>query len=508
MNMNERTIQNGVCRVQMTGICKSFGGINALNDVSLELRAGEIHALMGENGAGKSTLMRIMSGVYQADAGEIMIEGEKKQMLSPKDGIDNGISVIWQEFSLMPHLTVAENILIDELNTGKKIVNWSEFYRKARAILDELGYSNIDERSAVGSLSTSQQQVVEICKALSRKSKILVLDEPTALLASQEVEKLFGILKRLREQGVSIVYISHRLEEIFALSDRITVLKDGELVGTIETKQTDDEHLMLMMVGRKPSDLFSPRHAEIGAVRLRAEGLQRGNKVKNVSFKVRAGEVLGFAGLVGAGRTEALRLVFGADKMDAGEIFLDGKKVSISSPADALRLGIGLLPEDRKREGVLLKMPIRVTATLSSLKNYTNGIGRIAFGKEKQAVEETCAALKLKCRSIEQNTSELSGGNQQKVALSKLLLAGSSVLILDEPTRGIDVGAKVEIYQLINQLAEEGKSIILISSEMMELMGLCDRIVVVHDGSVSATLERDEISEENLIKYSMGVVKA
>ena len=286
------------------------------------------------------------------------------------------------------------------------------------------------------------------------------------------------------------------------------MLKDGELVGTIETKQTDDEHLMLMMVGRKPSDLFSPRHAEIGAVRLRAEGLQRGNKVKNVSFEVRAGEVLGFAGLVGAGRTEALRLVFGADKMDAGEIFLDGKKVSISSPADALRLGIGLLPEDRKREGVLLKMPIRVTATLSSLKNYTNGIGRIAFGKEKQAVEETCAALKLKCRSIEQNTSELSGGNQQKVALSKLLLAGSSVLILDEPTRGIDVGAKVEIYQLINQLAEEGKSIILISSEMMELMGLCDRIVVVHDGSVSATLERDEISEENLIKYSMGVVKA
>ena len=275
--MGKKEGSNNV-RVRMTGIKKSFGGINALENVDLELREGEIHALMGENGAGKSTLMRVLSGVYQAEEGEILIGGEKKVMSSPKDGIDNGVSVIWQEFSLMPDLSVAENILIDDLNSGKKIINWQKFYKKARKILDDLGYQNINEKARIDELSTSQQQVVEICKALSRKADVLVLDEPTALLATQEVKKLFGILKRLREEGSSIVYISHRLDEIFELSDRITVLKDGKLAGTVNTKDVDEEKLMLMMVGRKPSELFSERSAKIGEVTVKAENLCRGKK--------------------------------------------------------------------------------------------------------------------------------------------------------------------------------------------------------------------------------------
>ena len=505
-SMNEKNAGTGEFRVVMRGITKNFGGIKALNNVDFNLRPGEIHALMGENGAGKSTLMKILSGVYRADGGSIEIEEQQKVMRTPKDGIDNSVSVIWQEFSLMPHLTVAENILIDDLNNKEKIVRWSSFYQKARDILDELGYDTIHEKGSVGDLSTSQQQVVEICKALSRNARVLVLDEPTALLASQEVEKLFMVLRRLREQGVSIVYISHRLEEIFALSDRITVLKDGCFVGTVNTCDTNEADLMMMMVGRKPSDLFTERYCTIGDVKLRAEGLRCGKKVKDISFEVRSGEVLGFSGLVGAGRTEALRLVFGADKKDGGTIWLDGKKVKISSPTDALRHKIGLLPEDRKHQGVLLNMPICVTSTLSCLHKFTGLFGKIQRKKERVDVERTCASLNLKYRNVEQNPSELSGGNQQKVALSKLLLADASVMILDEPTRGVDVGAKVEIYKIINQLAEQGKAVIVISSEMMELIGLCDRVVVVHDGTVSATLNKGEINEENLIKYSMGAV--
>lgn len=492
-------------RVKMTGIKKAFGGISALNGVDFELRKGEIHALMGENGAGKSTLMRVMSGVYQADEGYIEINGKEQVMRSPKDGIAGGISVIWQEFSLMPDLSVAENILIDDLSHGKKVIDWKAFYRKARRILDDLGYPNISEKARVSELSTSQQQVVEICKALSRRSDVLVLDEPTALLAAQEVRKLFGIIRRLRDEGNSIVYISHRLEEIFELSDRITVLKDGGLTGTVATKETDEEKLMLMMVGRKPSELFEPRQARIGEVSIKAEDLCRGRKVDHVSFQARSGEVLGLYGLVGAGRTEIIRLLFGADKKESGTVYVHGKKVRINSPRDALKYRIGLLPEDRKHQGVLLNMAIRVTSTLSCLKNYTGLFGKIALRKEAEKVTEVCAQLNLKYRDIDQDISELSGGNQQKVALSKLLNSECEILLLDEPTRGVDVGAKVEIYRMINRLAESGKTLIVVSSEMMELIGLCDRVIVIHEGTVAAELGKNDISEQNLIRYSMGV---
>ncbi len=502
--MNKEQDAAMTTRIQMSGICKRFEGIVALDHVELNLAAGEIHALIGENGAGKSTLMKILSGVYQPDAGTIQINGEEKVMRGPRDGINNGVSVIWQEFALMPHLTVAENILIDRLNTKEKIINWGKFYKEARELLDELGYENIDEKAKVQTLSTSQQQVVEICKALSRRATVLVLDEPTALLASHEVVKLFEILRRLRESGTSIVYISHRLEEIFALSDRITVLKDGKYVATVPTSEMNEEKLMMMMVGRDPSELFSPRNAKIGAVKLRAEDLSRGDKVKSVSLEVRSGEVLGMGGLVGSGRTEAVRLIVGADQKDTGKIYLDGKEVNISSPVASYQHGIGLLPEDRKQQGLLLDMALRVSSTLSSLKNFTGILGKINRTKEKEAVETVYRSLNLKYRDIDQNASELSGGNQQKVALSKLLISNCSVLILDEPTRGVDVGAKVEIYKIINQLAEQGKAIIVISSEMMELIGLSDRVIVMRDGEVKATLEKDEISEQNIIKYSMG----
>ncbi len=501
----ERRKKNNEIKVKMTGIKKVFAGISVLDNVDFELRKGEIHALMGENGAGKSTLMRVLSGVYQAEEGEIFINGEKKNMRSPKDGIDNGVSVIWQEFSLMPDLSVAENILLDDLNSGKKIINWQKFYKRARAILDDLGYQNINERARIGELSTSQQQVVEICKALSRKANVLVLDEPTALLATQEVKKLFEILKQLKEQGSSIVYISHRLDEIFELSDRITVLKDGMLAGTVSTKEVDEESLMLMMVGRKPSELFSERVARIGDVTVKAEKLCRGKKVRNISFEARSGEVLGMYGLVGAGRTETVRLLFGADKKDAGEIYINGEKAKIDSPKDALRYKLGLLAEDRKHQGVLLDMAIRITSTLSSLKGYTSRFGKILFVKEAEAVKKICTSLNLKYNNINQHVSELSGGNQQKVALSKLLLSDCEILLLDEPTRGVDVGAKIEIFGLINQLAESGKTLIVISSEMMELIGLCDRVIVIHEGKVMASLDKKDITEENLIKYSMGV---
>ena len=506
MNMNERTIQNGVCRVQMTGICKSFGGINALNDVSLELRAGEIHALMGENGAGKSTLMRIMSGVYQADAGEIMIEGEKKQMLSPKDGIDNGISVIWQEFSLMPHLTVAENILIDELNTGKKIVNWSEFYRKARAILDELGYSNIDERSAVGSLSTSQQQVVEICKALSRKSKILVLDEPTSVLTFKETEHLFEILNRLKAQGISIIYISHRLEEIFRICDTITVLKDGGYVTTVNTDEIDKERLVNLMVGREMTAMFPERHATIGEVVLRAEDIHAGKMVDGVRFEVHAGEVLGFSGLVGAGRTETMRAIFGADRMDSGRVTYLGKDVRFRSPREAVKAGLGMVPENRKEQGLLLQQSIRMNTTLACMNKVTDKTHNIIFhAKEKAFVKEALGAIHTKYASTEDNADSLSGGNQQKIALARWMAADCRCIIFDEPTRGVDIGAKMEIYGVINSVAQAGVAVIVISSEMPEIIGLCDRVIVMNKGRVTGELKKEELSENNLIKLAMEV---
>lgn len=492
-------------RVEMKNIVKRFGGVLALNDVSLQIKPGEVHALVGENGAGKSTLMKILSGAFQKDEGAIFIDGKEVRISSPKDAKQLGVATIYQEFMLAPHLTVAENIFIDRLSSKNKFINWKELNQKATEILEELGFSEINARQRVENLSVAYQQVVEICKNLTRNAKILVLDEPTAVLTFTEIEKLFLLINKLKENGVSIIYISHRLEEIFRICDTITVLKDGTFVKQVETKDINKGELVNLMVGRDMSTLFPSRDAKIGEVVLEVKNLNRGKMVRDVSFSVRAGEVLGFSGLVGVGRTETMRVIFGADKRDSGEVLFLGKKVNFKSPKQAVKNGLGLLPEDRKQQGVLLQQSIRVNTTMSSLKKVTRLLGLINRKKDKTITTDVLKQLATKYNSIEDDTASLSGGNQQKVALAKWLVADCKCIILDEPTRGVDVGAKVEIYKNINDLSERGVAIIMVSSEMTEIIGMCDRALIMRQGSIVGELEKDELGEDRLIRYSMGV---
>ena len=492
-------------QVDMQNICKIFGGVKALQNVCIQLKPGEIHAIVGENGAGKSTLMKILSGAYQRDSGDIYIAGKKVNINNPKDGIDNGISVIYQEFALIGSLTVAENIFIDKLSENGRLINWKKLREKAKNVLDSLGFGHIPVNKMVSELSVAHQQVVEICKALARESSVLILDEPTAVLATSEAEQLFKLLQDLRAKGVAIVYISHRLEEIFKLSDRITVMKDGTYVGTYETSSMDEKKLVNLMIGRTLESYFPPRESHIGETVLKVENIRSGKTVKDVSFEVRAGEVLGISGLVGSGRTETMRAIFGADPLDSGRIILDGKVIKVRSPISAVKQGIGLLPEDRKAHGVLLNMPIRNNITLTRLKSFTGPFSMINRKKETAYINDMVKKLAIKAGSIENNVSSLSGGNQQKVAISKLLAADCKVLILDEPTRGVDVGAKIEIYKIINSLVEQQYAVIMISSEMMEIIGMCDRAIVMRNGNVAGELLKDQLTEQNLINYSMGV---
>lgn len=492
-------------RVEMKNIVKRFGGVLALNDVSFRVRPGEVHALVGENGAGKSTLMKILSGAYQKDEGTIFIDGKEEKISSPKEAKELGVATIYQEFMLAPHLTVAENIFIDRLSDKGKFINWKDLNQKASEILDQLGFGEINAKQRVENLSVAYQQVVEICKNLTRNAKILVLDEPTAVLTFTEIEKLFSLINKLKNDGVSIIYISHRLEEIFQICDRITVLKDGTFVKELNTTEVNKGQLVNLMVGRDMSTLFPSRAAKIGDVVLEVKNLNRGKMVRNVSFSVRAGEVLGFSGLVGAGRTETMRAIFGADKKESGEIWLNGEQVNFKNPREAVKKGLGLLPEDRKQQGVLLEQSIRVNTTLSALRKITQLLGIINFQKDKKLAEDVLAELATKYNSIEDSTSSLSGGNQQKVALAKWLVADCKCIILDEPTRGVDVGAKVEIYKNINDLAEQGVAIVMISSEMTEIIGMCDRALIMRQGMVVGELDRSELAEDRLIRYSMGV---
>lgn len=493
-------------RLQMQHITKRFGGVQALKDVSFDLKAGEIHALIGENGAGKSTLMKILSGAYQADEGDIYFEGQKVRIKNPQDAKNMGINIIYQEFMLAPHLSVAENIFIDQLAGGKTFVNWKELRKKAKEQLDSLGFDNIDPNAKVGTLSVAYQQVVEICKCLSRNTKVLVLDEPTAVLTTREIRKLFEIINKLRDEGISIIYISHRLEEIFELSDRITVLKDGTYVDTVPTSSIDKNQLVTMMVGRELQQLFPKREKnEVGDVVLSVKNLNAGRMVKNVSFDVHAGEILGFSGLVGAGRTETMRAIFGADAKESGEILYFGKEENFKDPHDAIAKGFGLLPEDRKKQGLLLKQSIRINVTMASLRKATNALGFINHRKEKKYVRDLLGSISAKYYSEEDNADSLSGGNQQKVALAKWISADCKCVVFDEPTRGVDVGAKAEIYKIINNLADSGVAVIVISSEMQEVIGICDRVYVMRQGEITGELQGAEITENNLIKYAMGL---
>lgn len=494
-----------VNNLEMRGISKSFGGVKALVDVNLQVEKGEVHALVGENGAGKSTLMKILSGAYKKDAGEIALEGQVVKINSPKDAKDLGIAVIYQEFMLAPDLSVAENIYIDKLNKGKSIINWKKLNQSAKEQLSALGFDDIDPTTRVGNLSIAYQQVVEICKCLTRNANILVLDEPTAVLTFAEIEKLFEIIERLKSLGTSIIYISHRLEEIFRLSNHITVLKDGKYIDTVETASTDKQQLVNMMVGRDVSNFFPSRNAVIGDVVLSVENLFVDNMIKDVSFNVREGEILGFSGLVGAGRTETMRAIFGADSKSSGKVVYLGEEVNFKNTKEAIRSGFGFLPEDRKQQGLLLEQSIRINATLTILYKLKNKLGVINHKKEKEYVNELLSSVATKFGNTEDNVNSLSGGNQQKVALVKWIAANCKCVVFDEPTRGVDVGAKTEIYRIMNELAENGVAIIMISSEMTEIIGMSDRVVVMRQGEVTGELQKNELSENSLIKLAMGV---
>ena len=490
--------------VEMQSISKHFGGVQALKNVDFRLRRGEVRALLGENGAGKSTLMKILAGAVSADSGIIEIDGKPATIRSPKDSRDLGVSIIYQEFVLAPQLSVAENIFLDRLSEKSGIVNWKKINAAAKKLLMEMGFDMIDPRKQVGSMPVAYQQIVEICKSLSQDAHILILDEPTAVLTFGEIERLFGIVKKLKDCGWGIIYISHRLEEVFQICDTATILKDGEFVGEYDVNTLTKRELVNLMVGRTMSNYYPARDHNIGKTVLSVSHLAAGSSVKDVSFYVRAGEVLGISGLVGAGRTESMRAIFGIDKIDSGEILLNGKSVRFSSPDAAVKAGIGFLPEDRKNEGVVLSQSIRFNTTLSNIGSFSR-FGINSYSKERKIAEELLTKLHAKYGGLEDPVSSLSGGNQQKVALAKWLAANCQVIILDEPTRGVDVGAKSEIYSIINSLAQDGAAVIMISSEMEEIINMCDRAVVMRQGIVTGELDKKELNEQGLIALAMGV---
>lgn len=490
--------------VEMQSISKHFGGVQALKNVDFRLRRGEVRALLGENGAGKSTLMKILAGAVSADSGIIEIDGKPATIRSPKDSRDLGVSIIYQEFVLAPQLSVAENIFLDRLSEKSGIVNWKKINAAAKKLLMEMGFDMIDPRKQIGSMPVAYQQIVEICKSLSQDAHILILDEPTAVLTFGEIERLFGIVKKLKDCGWGIIYISHRLEEVFQICDTATILKDGEFVGEYDVNTLTKRELVNLMVGRTMSNYYPARDHNIGKTVLSVSHLAAGSSVKDVSFYVRAGEVLGISGLVGAGRTESMRAIFGIDKIDSGEILLNGKSVRFSSPDAAVKAGIGFLPEDRKNEGVVLSQSIRFNTTLSNIGSFSR-FGINSYSKERKIAEELLTKLHTKYGGLEDPVSSLSGGNQQKVALAKWLAANCQVIILDEPTRGVDVGAKSEIYSIINSLAQDGAAVIMISSEMEEIINMCDRAVVMRQGIVTGELDKKELNEQGLIALAMGV---
>jgi ribose transport system ATP-binding protein len=489
--------------IEMRGITKLFGGIHALEDVDLEVRRGEIHALIGENGAGKSTLLKLLAGAYTKDAGTITVDGATIDNVSPQVMIRHGISVIYQEFMLAPHLTVAENIFIDNFSESSgAFINWKRLFARAGEELDKIGFGHIDPRARVSDLSVAHQQVVEICKSLARRSSVMVFDEPTAVLTHSETDKLLEVIQRLRDSGVTIVYVSHRLDELFRISDRITVLKDGRSVGVFETAAITQDELITKMVGRSISQLYPTRDVTVdrtGAPLLEVDDLSAAGFVEGVSFRLYPGEVLGFSGLVGAGRTETMRAIFGLDRTAGGRVTLEGEPANFRTPKQAISRGVGFVPEDRKGQGLVLEQSIRMNSTLVSERRN----GFINPQRERAHVIELLKRVSTKYGSTEDHVSSLSGGNQQKIVLAKWLDVETKVLILDEPTRGVDVGAKTEIYAIVNALAARGIGIIMISSEMTEIIGMCDRAIVMREGRMTGELRREELQEENLIALAM-----
>jgi ribose transport system ATP-binding protein len=502
--LSSATVAPPTLALEMRHIAKTYPGVRALEDVSFGVRAGEIHALVGENGAGKSTLMKILAGAQPKDSGDILIEGETVHIDSPQKAMDLGVSIIYQEFNLVPYLNAAENIFLGREPRAAipGFVDFGTMYREAQQIIDKLGV-RLNVRTPVNRLSIAQQQMVEIAKATSRKCKIIVMDEPSATLTDHELKALFDLMRQLKSEGVAIVYISHRMEEIFGVCDRVTILRDGHWVATEDVKDLTREDIIRLMVGRELKQMIPKEAAEIGDSALEVKHLNRKGVLHDINLLVRKGEVLGIAGLVGAGRTELARAIFGADPYDSGSVELFGKPVRIKSPQDAIKLGIGLVTEDRKAQGLVLGMVVRENITLANLQALSV-FNFVQSGKEREVARKYVSDLTVKTPSIEQTVQNLSGGNQQKVVLGKWLFTDSKVLIFDEPTRGIDVGAKTEIYQLMNALAKRGVAIIMISSELPEVLGMSDRILVMHEGRIAGELARAEATQEGIMHLATG----
>lgn len=487
--------------VEAKHVTKSFSGVKALDDVSFNLKAGEVMALLGENGAGKSTLMKILSGVYTRDYGEIKILGENVGNLTPKKAQELGVAIIHQEISMCPHLSVTENIFLGREKSHLDILSNKEMNKEAKKILDRMNI-DIPPDTIVGELSVSKQQMIEIAKAVSTNARILIMDEPTSALTSREIDELFEIIERLKKDGCGIVYISHRLEELQHIVDRVTIMRDGKYITSMNFEDTTMTEIISNMVGREIKEKFPRVTCKRGKKILEIKNLRSGKSVKNVNFNLYEGEIVGIAGLVGAGRTETTRAIFGMDPKESGEIILDGKNIKINKPLDAIKAGIVLAPEDRKKDGLCTKLSIRENVSLPNLDLLCSKFGVVNKKKEKEMTNKAVNDFKVKLASIELNAGSLSGGNQQKIVVGKWLARNSRVVIFDEPTRGIDVAVKVEIYNLMNKLKQEGIGVLFISSELPEIMGISDRILVMCDGRITGELDIKEATQDLILEYA------
>jgi len=481
---------------------KTFPGVHALKDVSLKIGRGAVLALVGENGAGKSTLMNVLSGIHQKDSGKIFIEGREVTIHSPLHSQHLGLSIIHQELNLVPHFSVAENIFVgQEKKRGGIFLDRTRTLREAKTVLDRVGLA-IDPNVLVRTLSIAQRQMIEIAKALSRNAKLIVMDEPTSSISGREIERLFRIIRDLKANDVSVIFISHKLEEVFAIADRIAVMRDGEMIGELDSKQSTPDAVIQMMVGREITDIFPKTATGTAEELFEVRNLVRAGQKQPLSFSLRRGEILGFSGLVGAGRSELLQAIFGIDAHESGEILLEGKPVRIGSPKDAIGLGIGFVPEDRKLKGLMLGLAVRDNISIASLDKISRR-GVVRNGAERISVDEFIQKLRIKTSGRDQLALHLSGGNQQKVVLAKWLAIRPKILIVDEPTRGVDVGAKKEIHAILDMLAGEGVAIIMISSELPEILGMSDRIIVMHEGQITGELLRREATQEKILTLAL-----
>jgi rhamnose transport system ATP-binding protein len=500
-----RSIDMSKYLLELKGITKIFPGVKALDDVHFQLLSGEIHALMGENGAGKSTFIKIITGVHQPDGGELYLNGEKVDIRNPKDAQRLGIAAIYQHVTCYPDLSVTENIFIghEKVQKGTNRILWNEMNTEAKKLLDDLG-ANFDPKTLMGALSVAQQQIVEIAKALSTNARIIIMDEPTAALTKKESEELYRIAERLRDNGVSIIFISHRFEDMYRIASRVTVFRDAKYIGTWKVDEISNDELIVAMVGREITQLFPKKKAEIGEELLKVEGLCKMGVFEDISFSLKKGEILGITGLIGAGRSEVCQAIFGIMPYERGNIYLEGEQLRIRCPEDAMKLGIGYLPEDRQKQGLVLNWEIARNITLPALGRLSNN-GWLNDEKESILAKTLSEKMQVKANSIFDCANLLSGGNQQKVVVAKLLTSDLKVIILDEPTKGVDVGAKSAIHEIMSDLACQGYGVVLISSEMPEVLGMCDRIAVMREGRITTILSRDEATQEAILEAAMAV---